>query len=82
MKENTRTGGSRKPTDTVSIPGHVHTNDPGVLYNLWSGNHAGYKIPGPVPYISTNSGGVNKDLRTTTAESKHVLEAEKAQLTL
>jgi hypothetical protein len=45
------------PKNTVSIPGYVKAKDPGVLYDWWTKKGAGYVIPGPEPYIKTNSGG-------------------------
>ncbi|KAI5848282.1 glycosyl hydrolase family 61-domain-containing protein [Tricharina praecox] len=53
------TGGNTKPGNTVSIPGYVSAQHPGVHYDYWLKKGAGYKMPGPEPYVKTNSGGGN-----------------------
>ncbi|KAI5804989.1 glycosyl hydrolase family 61-domain-containing protein [Geopyxis carbonaria] len=54
------TGGNDVPTNTVSIPGYVDYNHPGVLINIYDfpGEHpTNYQIPGPVPFVGSNTGG-------------------------
>ena len=53
------TGGNSKPGNTVSIPGYVTAQHPGVHYDWWIKKGADYKMPGPEPHIKTNSGGGN-----------------------
>jgi hypothetical protein len=49
-------GGSAKPTDTVSIPGHVDMSHPAMTYNIWA---TPLKLPfpqfGPPTYSSQSS---------------------------
>jgi hypothetical protein len=55
---NVTGGGSAKPS-TVSFPGAYSGNDPGVKFNLYSGN-INYVIPGPRPFTcSGNDNGSN-----------------------
>ncbi|QRV95581.1 glycoside hydrolase family 61 protein [Ceratobasidium sp. AG-Ba] len=43
------TGGGSKTPSTVSIPGAYKSSDPGITYNLYSGQTT-YTIPGPRPF--------------------------------
>ncbi|KAG9100440.1 hypothetical protein FS749_015307 [Ceratobasidium sp. UAMH 11750] len=43
------TGGGSKSPATVSIPGAYKGSDPGITYNLYSGQTT-YTIPGPRPF--------------------------------
>lgn len=52
------TGGHSQPKVTVSIPGYVDDHHPGVLFDYWNNKKPdNYQVPGPEPYIKTNSGG-------------------------
>ncbi|KAH7305876.1 glycoside hydrolase family 61 protein [Stachybotrys elegans] len=41
------TGGSGSVPSGVSFPGAYSASDPGILYNIYSGNNANYRVPGP-----------------------------------
>lgn len=44
--------------NTVRIPGFMKSDHPGLLYDYWSRKvDPAYQIPGPSPYVSTNTGG-------------------------
>jgi len=49
------TGGNTSPGNTVSIPGYVSAQHPGVIYNWWLKKGADYKLPGPEPEPCTKS---------------------------
>jgi hypothetical protein len=42
------------PQNTVSIPGYLAANDPGLLYNIYT-MEGTYQIPGPMPYHAGQS---------------------------
>lgn len=54
------------PVDTVEIPGHVGSNHPGVLFNIYNNPKFPYAIPGPKVYQS----GVSKATQIKQDRSK------------
>lgn len=51
------TSGSITP-DTVSIPGYLNHDSPGLIYNIWTKkDFSDYQIPGPAPLASSGGGG-------------------------
>lgn len=46
---NVTGGGSKTPSSTVSFPGAYKSSDPGITYNLYSGQTS-YTIPGPAVF--------------------------------
>lgn len=62
-------GDSTAKPATVSIPGYLTIESPGLLYNIWtSKDYSDYKLPGPAPLAESSSTTEDSDDESTSPE--------------